>query len=87
MVCLEIVKKLASILDISIDLHDLKGAAHKLYQVLNKMLTENEQMNDFLKSLEIQYDLEGSSFGTEAEGDDQIIKDIEYFLKRKRQDT
>jgi hypothetical protein len=51
------------------------------------MLTENEQMNDFLKSLETQYDLEGSSFGTEVEGDDQIIKDIEYFLKRKRQDS
>jgi proteasome assembly chaperone (PAC2) family protein len=87
MVCLEMVKKLASILGVSIDLHELKRSAHKLYQELNKMLTENEQMNDFLKSLETQYDLEGSSFGTEVEGDDQIIKDIEYFLKRKRQDS
>ena len=85
LVCLEMVKKLASILGISIDLHELKRSAQKLYQILNKMLTENEQMSDFLKSLETQYDQEGSSPGTEVEGDNQIIKDIEYFLKRKRQ--
>ncbi|MGA9048827.1 MAG: PAC2 family protein [Dehalococcoidia bacterium] len=87
MVCLEIVKKLASILGVSVDLHELKRSSQKLYQILTKMLAENEQMNDFLKSLETQYDLEGSSLGTQVEGDDQIIKDIEYFLKRKRQDN
>ncbi len=84
MVCLEMVKTLASILGFSIDMHELKRSAHNLYQILNNMLSENAQMNEFLKSLETQYDLAGSSFSTEVEGDDQIIKDVEYFLKRKR---
>ena len=59
MVCLEMVKTLASILGFSIDMHELKRSANNLYQILNNMLSENEQMNEFLKSLETQYDLAG----------------------------
>jgi len=43
-------------------------------------------MRHFLKTLEDQYDEEGSVSGTDVAGDDQIIRDVEEFLRNQRQD-
>ena len=84
MVCLEIVIKITELLGISVDLGELRKAADNLFETLNKLISENEQMRVFLKALEEQYDLEGSSPNTELEGADQVIKDIEDFLRNQR---
>ena len=84
MVCLEIVKKITEMLEIGVDLGELRKAADNLFETLNKLISENEQMRVFLKALEEQYDLEGSSPNTELEGADQVIKDIEDFLRNQR---
>jgi len=86
MVCFETIKKISAVLGIDISLADIKKSADSLFAILNRLLDENEQMRNFLKTLEEQYDLEGSSLGTEVEGADRIIKDIEEFLKNQRQD-
>jgi len=85
-VCLETVKKINALLGLDIDLSDLKKSAESLYGILDKLLSENEQMRIFLQSLEEQYDLDGNATGTEPEGSEQIIKDIEDFLRGRRQD-
>lgn len=86
LVCFEVIKKVAHILKINIDLEDIKKSAESLFNILNKLIDENEQMRNFLKTLEAQYDREGSSMNTEVEGADQIIKDIEDFLRKQRED-
>jgi proteasome assembly chaperone (PAC2) family protein len=86
MVCLQIVKKLASLLDIQVPLMELTRSSDHLEDVLNKLLAENEQMRNFLKALELQYDQEGSALGEEIIGSEQIIKDIEDFLRQQRSD-
>ncbi|MGD0857160.1 MAG: PAC2 family protein [Dehalococcoidia bacterium] len=84
MVCLEIVKKITELLQIGVDLGELKKAADNLFEMLNKLISANQQMSVFLKALEEQYDLEGSAPNTELEGTDQVIKDIEDFLRNQR---
>ena len=84
MVCLEIVKKITELLQIGADLGELKKAADNLFEMLNKLISANQQMSVFLKALEEQYDLEGSAPNTELEGTDQVIKDIEDFLRNQR---
>jgi hypothetical protein len=84
MVCLEVVKKLTELLAIDIDLGELTIASDNLAETLNKLIGENEQMRNFLKALEEQYDHEGSAPNTEVEGAGQIIKDIEDFLRNQR---
>jgi proteasome assembly chaperone (PAC2) family protein len=86
MVCLETIKKISSLLGLKIDLGDLRKSAESLNGILDKLLSENEQMRVFLRSLEEQYDLDGSVTGEEPEGSAQIIKDIEDFLRSQRQD-
>jgi hypothetical protein len=73
-------------LDIQVNLMELTKSAEYLQDVLNKLLTENEQMRNFLNALEQQYDNEGSALGEEIMGADQIIQDIEDFLRNQRQD-
>ncbi|MBN1690634.1 MAG: PAC2 family protein [Dehalococcoidia bacterium] len=84
MVCLETVKKIAALLALDLDLGDLKRSADSLCGILNKLISENEQMRIFLRSLEEQYDLDGNAIGVEPEGSEQIIKDIEDFLRDQR---
>jgi len=85
-VCLETAKKISSLLNLAVDLDDLRKSSDSLYRILDKLLSENEHMRIFLKSLEEQYDLDGSITGTEPEGSAQIIQDIEDFLRNQRQD-
>lgn len=86
MVCFEMIKKISSILGLDIGLAEIKKSSDHLYTILNRLLNENEQMRNFIKVLEDQYDEEGSNLGTEVEGADQIIRDIEEFLRNQRQD-
>jgi len=86
MVCLETVKKVSALLELELDIGDLKKSAESLYGILDRLLSENEQMRTFLRSLEEQYDLDGNASGAEPEGSAQIIKDIEDFLRGQRQD-
>jgi proteasome assembly chaperone (PAC2) family protein len=87
MVCLKILTIMAAFLGIDIDLNELKKSADSLHTILNKLLAENDQMRNFLQSLEEQYDIDGSGQGMEPEGSAQIIKDIEDFLSNQRQDS
>jgi proteasome assembly chaperone (PAC2) family protein len=86
MVCLETLMKISSLLGMEIDLGDLRKSAESLNGILDKLLSENEQMRTFLRSLEEQYDLDGSVTGEEPAGSAQVIKDIEDFLRSRRQD-
>jgi len=83
-VCLEIAKKISALLDIGFDLGDLKRSSDSLRGILARLISENEQMRVFLRSLEEQYDLDGNATGVEPEGAEQIIKEIEDFLRHQR---
>jgi proteasome assembly chaperone (PAC2) family protein len=85
-VCLEIVKRLSSLLDMQVPLMELTRSSDHLTDVLGKLLTENEQMRNFLTALEQQYDQGGSALGEEFAGSEQVIHDIEEFLRNQRTD-
>ena len=86
MVCFEMIKKMSAVLGLNVSLAEIKKSSDHLYNILNRLLYENEQMRNFLKTLEEQYDDEGSAIVAEVEGSDQIIHDIEEFLRNQRQD-
>lgn len=85
MVCFETIKKISMVLGVDIDLAEIKKSADALFAILNRMLYENEQMRNFLETMEEQYDRDGSEMSIEVEGAGQIIKDIEDFLRTQRQ--
>jgi len=83
-VCLSLLQKLLGLLEIEIDLSELREAADSLQEALDRFLTENEELRLYVQQLEEQYDLEGAAPREPLAGADKVIREIEDFLKKER---
>jgi len=84
-VCLGLVKKLMELLEIEIDLKELEKAGEYLQDMLDRLLSDSEELQLYVKKLEEQYELEGITPREPLQGADRIIKEVEDFLRDKRQ--
>lgn len=82
MVCLGLLQKL---LELKVNLKEMKEAASSLQETLDQLLSQNEELRLYVQKLEEQHGFEGALPGELLEGTDKIIKEVEDFLKRERQ--
>ncbi len=85
-VCLSLLQKLSGLLEIEIDLSELREAADSLQEALDRLLTESDELRLYVQQLEEQYDLEGAAPREPLAGTDKIIREVEDFLKRERRE-
>jgi proteasome assembly chaperone (PAC2) family protein len=83
-VCLAIVRKLAELLEIEIDLTELVKAGEYLQDMLNRLLADSEELQLYIKNLEEQYEIEGMAPREPSPGADRIIREVEDFLRNQR---
>jgi proteasome assembly chaperone (PAC2) family protein len=84
MVCLGLVQKLAGLMEIEVDLTELIKAGEYLQDMLNRLLSDNEELQQYIKKLEEQYEIQGTSLGELSPGADRIVKEVEDFLRSQR---
>jgi proteasome assembly chaperone (PAC2) family protein len=84
LVCLGLAKKLTELLEIEIDLEELKKAGEHLQNMLNRFLADSKELQLYIQKLEEQYELEGITPAEQLEGADRIIKEVEDFLRKQR---
>jgi proteasome assembly chaperone (PAC2) family protein len=84
MVCLELVRKLAELVGIEIDLTELIKAGEYLQDMLNSLLADSEELQLYVKKLEEQYEIEGTAPREPSPGGDRIIKEVEDYLRKQR---
>lgn len=84
MACLGLVKKLTELLEIEIDTRELLIAGEHLQDMLNRLLSDNEELQMYIKKLEEQYELEGITPGEPSQGADRIVREVEDFLRNQR---
>ncbi|MCJ7515768.1 MAG: PAC2 family protein [Dehalococcoidia bacterium] len=84
MVCLGLVKKLAELIEIEIDLTELIKASEYLQDMLNRLLADSEELQGYVKKLEEQYEIEGIAPREPSPGADRIIREVEDFLRKQR---
>jgi len=84
MVCLSLVKKIAELTEIEIDLTELIKTGEYLNEMLNRLLGDSEELQQYIKTLEEQYDIEGTAPREPSPGADRIIREVEDFLRNQR---
>ncbi|MBC8512338.1 MAG: PAC2 family protein [Dehalococcoidia bacterium] len=84
MVCLALLSKLTQLLDIEIDVEELKKSGEYLQQMLSRLLAENHELRQYVKKLEEQYDLQGTAPAELLEDANRIVKEVEDFLRSER---
>jgi proteasome assembly chaperone (PAC2) family protein len=84
MVCLGLVRKLTELMEIEIDLTELKKAGEYLQDMLNRLLADSEELQLYIKKLEEQYEIEGITPREPSPGADRIIREVEDFLRNQR---
>jgi proteasome assembly chaperone (PAC2) family protein len=84
LVCLELVKKLAELTETEIDLTELIKAGEYLTDMLNRLLSDSEELQGYVKKLEEQYKIEGISPREPSPGADRIVREVEDFLRKQR---
>jgi len=85
MVCLGLVKKLSQLIGIEVDLTELIKSSEYLKDMLNRLLADSEELQQYVKNLEEQYEIEGTAPREPYPGADRIIREVEDFLRSQRQ--
>ena len=83
-VCYCMLTKLSKMLDIDLDLEDVKKAGEYLDEQVNKAIKQKAELRDYVRRLEQEWS-EGR-YGAGEPIADNIIKEVENFLKEKRKE-
>ena len=84
MTCLALLTKLTGLLEIELDLHDMEAVAMQFNSKLNKLMSQNAELNLYIRTLEKQYKTKSKVSLGNLESADKIIKEVEDFLKKER---
>jgi len=80
--CMELVLMLNNLLGIQVDVEKLSRAAEQMDRALARLVSENPHLRSHLEKLEERYDAE-SVPDEPVEGAEQIVRDVEDFLRRE----
>jgi proteasome assembly chaperone (PAC2) family protein len=83
-VCLGLVRKLAELMEIEVDLTELMKAGEYLRDMLNRLLIDNEELQQYIKKLEEQYEIQGTSPGGQSPTAEKLVREVEDFLRSQR---
>ena len=80
-VCYGILKRLTAMLEIAIDLDDIRQEGEELDEQINMAVAQKPELAEYVKKLEEEYRLAGTH---EAAGPEEIIREVEDFLREKK---
>jgi proteasome assembly chaperone (PAC2) family protein len=80
-VCYRVLSKLAEMLDISLNLDDMRQKSVQLDEMIDKALSQKPELQKYVRRLEEEYGRGEYELGENLKED--IIKEIEDFLKRR----
>ncbi|MCL5962216.1 MAG: hypothetical protein M1358_23375, partial [Chloroflexi bacterium] len=83
-VCHAMLTKLCALTGLDIDLEGIKSAGEYLDSSLNRLLAQNEQLRLYVSKLEEQFEGTTEASPMIEEGTDEIIRDVEEFLRREQ---
>lgn len=83
-VCWALLSRLASISSLALDLTDLRAAGEYLTDTLDKLMAQNDAIRMYVRRLEEQYDEGATGLTAPDEGAEQMIRDVEEFLRREQ---
>jgi predicted ATP-grasp superfamily ATP-dependent carboligase len=81
--CWALLNQLKQVSPLNIDLTDLHAAGDYLTDTLNRLMGENMAIRAYVKQLEELYDGVGQNQTVDEESTDQIIHDVEEFLRQE----
>ena len=79
MVSYALLKRITRMLQVEIDLGDLKKEGERLVAQINELIGQEPKLKGYVKRLEEDYE-----FRRKSEDKDQLIREIEEFLKRQQ---
>lgn len=83
-VCWALLSRLACVSSLTLDLSDLRAAGEYLTDTLDKLLAENTNIRLYVRRLEEQYEGGVESSALSDESAEQVIRDVEEFLRREQ---
>ncbi|MDO8490688.1 MAG: PAC2 family protein [Dehalococcoidia bacterium] len=83
-VCQAVVAKLSVLLNIDIDLEQLKGAGDYLDETLGRLLNHNPELQQHVRKLEDEYDSSGPARVEPLGKTTRILKEVEDFLRSEQ---
>ncbi|MBI2857517.1 MAG: PAC2 family protein [Chloroflexi bacterium] len=81
-VCMSLLQALGRLLDIDIDMEELKVASTQTDRVLDRLVADNPQLQSHVKDMEHSYDSE-CGMDRARQGVDEVIKDVENYLRNE----
>lgn len=81
-----VIPRLASMLELDMDISDLREAARSLEQRVQIAISQNPKLEEYVKALEERYHQLGEQPSLPAEGSDEIIRAVEDFLHGFKRD-
>lgn len=79
-----VVSRLARMLEMDLDISDLMQAARGLEQQVEKAISQNPKLGEYVRTLEEGYQRMGEQAMPLAEGTDEIIRAVEDFLRGRK---
>jgi proteasome assembly chaperone (PAC2) family protein len=92
-VCYGVLRKLQALLDLPVDLEEIRGAARALELRVERLLADNEQLQEYVRQLEASEGASGEDLPTPPapEGDpppmpspEAVVQELEEFLRQQR---
>jgi proteasome assembly chaperone (PAC2) family protein len=80
-VCYRVLSELARMLDIALDLDDIRQQSAQLDDMIDKAISQKPELQDYVRRLEAEYSQGRYEAGETLKED--IIKDIEDFLRKR----
>ena len=89
-VCYGVLRKLSELLDLPIDLEEIRGAAHALELRVDRLLADNAELQEYVRQLEASEEIRPEPAAPPGEppeipSPEAVVQELEEFLRQEQQ--
>ena len=91
-VCYGMLRKLSELLDLPVDLEEIRGAAHALELRVDRLLADNSELQEYVRQLEASEEGTAEPPEPETAGEppeipspEAVVQELEEFLRQEQQ--
>jgi vacuolar-type H+-ATPase subunit I/STV1 len=89
-VCYGILRKLSELLDLPVDLEEMRGAARALELRVDRLLADNSELQEYVRQLEASEERTAEPPAPQGEpseipSPEAVVKELEEFLRQEQQ--
>ncbi len=85
-VCYAMLRRIVAVLMLPIDLDEMSRAADEFDRQVNEAVAKNPELQEYVRQLEDALESAQSESEEEMPSADVLVKDLEDYLRRKRED-